>query len=153
MSARLDLLPRYRPMTPGDLDAVLAIENAAYAFPWTYGNFTDSLLASYQCWVVESAGNITAYAVVMLVLNESHLLNLTVAPQWQRQGLGRSLLEFVFDAVRNASAGWMYLEVRPSNEAACALYHSAGFVDVARRRGYYPAHPGREDAIVMKCDL
>ena len=86
MSARLDTLPRYRRMTAHDLDAVVMIEEAVYPHPWTRGNFSDSLTAGYHCWIVECGGEIAGYTVVAIAAEEAHLLNLSVAGPWQRQG-------------------------------------------------------------------
>lgn len=140
-------------MTASDLDAVAAIEQAAYTHPWTRGNFSDSLEACYHCWIVECGGATAGYTVVMIAAGEAHLLNLTVAGPWQRQGLGRELLKFVMTLARDYSAHRMFLEVRPSNTAARALYAAAGFSEIAVRRDYYPAGTGREDAVVLELTL
>jgi [ribosomal protein S18]-alanine N-acetyltransferase len=153
MSARLDLLPRYRRMTASDLDAVVAIENAIYPHPWTRGNFADSLAAGYQCWVIVCGGETAGYTVVMVVAGEAHLLNLSVAAPWQRRGIGREALNFVAKLARDHGAEKILLEVRPSNEAAIALYAAAGFSEIALRRSYYPAGKAREDAVVMQLTL
>ena len=153
MSAQFDLIPRYRRMTGADLAAIIAIEDAIYPYPWTRGNFSDSLAAGYHCWIVECAGEIAGYAVAMVAAGEAHLLNLSVAPRWQRRGIGREALAFVMKLARDYGAEKILLEVRPSNEAALALYASVGFSEIARRRSYYPAGDGREDAIVLQLVL
>ncbi|HXF66847.1 MAG TPA: ribosomal protein S18-alanine N-acetyltransferase [Burkholderiales bacterium] len=153
MSARLDTLPRYRRMTAEDLDAVTAIERAAYPHPWTRGNFSDSLAAGCHCWILECGGEIAGYTVVMIGGGEAHLLNLSVAVPWQGRGLGRQMLGFVVKLARDYRARRILLEVRPSNAAARALYAAAGFSEIALRRGYYPAGEGREDAVVMQLEL
>jgi ribosomal-protein-alanine N-acetyltransferase len=153
MSAQLDLMPRYRHMTAADLDAVVAIEERIYPYPWTRSNFSDSLAAGYQCWIVECGGEIAGYSVVMIAPEEAHLLNLSIAVPWQRRGIGREALGFVLRLVRECGAHQVLLEVRPSNEAARALYAAAGFSEIATRRGYYPAGAGREDAIVLRLEL
>ncbi|MBX9812235.1 MAG: ribosomal protein S18-alanine N-acetyltransferase [Burkholderiales bacterium] len=153
MSARLDILPNYRRMTARDLDAVTAIESAIYPYPWTRGNFSDSLDAGYHCWIVECGGAVVGYSVVMIAVGEAHLLNLSVAAGWQRRGLGTELLHFIIKLARDYAAGKIYLEVRLSNTAARALYGRAGFAEIAVRRGYYPAGAGREDAVVMELVL
>ena len=150
MSAQLDALPRYRRMTAQDVATVVAIEQAVYAHPWTRGNFSDSLAAGYHCWIVECGGEIAAYTVVAIAAEEGHLLNLSVAAPWQRQGVGRQLLAFVLKLARDYSAVKIVLEVRPSNLAARALYAAAGFAEVGLRRGYYPAGERREDAVVLE---
>lgn len=133
-----------------DLPHILKIELASYDYPWSLGNFRDSMLAGYSTWVREVAGEIVGYYVMMLAAGEGHLLNMTVAPAWRRHGLGRSLLAHCLTSAREHSAASLFLEVRPSNAAALSLYHSSGFVDLAVRRGYYPGPNGREDAVIMK---
>jgi len=153
MSAQLELIPRYRLMTGADLGTVSAIEEAIYPYPWSRGNFSDSLAAGYHCWIVECAGEVAGYAVVMVAADEAHLLNLSVAARWQRRGIGREALRFALKLARECGAEKILLEVRPSNDAAIALYESAGFAEIARRRGYYPAGDAREDAVVMHLAL
>jgi ribosomal-protein-alanine N-acetyltransferase len=153
MSAQLDLIPRYRHMTAADLDAVVAIEQDVYPHPWTRGNFRDSLAAGYQCWIAECGGEIAGYCVVAMAPDEAHLLNMSVAASWQRRGIGREVLGFVLQLARESRAARILLEVRPSNEAARALYTAAGFTAIGTRRNYYPAGGGREDAIVLQLDV
>jgi ribosomal-protein-alanine N-acetyltransferase len=153
MSAQLDLVPKYRRMTAADLDAVVAIEEAIYPHPWTRGNFSDSLAAGYECWIVECGGEIAGYCVAAIAAGEAHLLNLSVAGSWQRRGIGREVLGFVLESARRAGAARIFLEVRPSNEVARTLYTAAGFKVVGIRRGYYPAGEEREDAIVLQLEL
>jgi ribosomal-protein-alanine N-acetyltransferase len=153
MSAQIDTLPRYRRMLAADLDVIAAIERAAYPHPWTRGNFSDSLEAGYHGWVLECGGEIAGYTMVMIAASEAHLLNLTVGAPWQRRGLGRSLLAFVVKLARDYGAKAILLEVRPSNSAARALYASAGFSEIAVRRGYYPHGAAREDAILLELSL
>lgn len=150
MSARLQFAPDYRLMTARDLDAVMEIEREIYPHPWTRGNFNDSLDAGYYCWVAEYGGVMVGYSVVMVAAGEAHLLNLSIAAPWQRRGLGRELLEFILGLARDSAAGRVYLEVRPSNAAAIALYENAGFTQIGLRRGYYPSPGGSEDALVME---
>lgn len=138
-----------RPMHPDDLDAVLAIEPEIYAFPWSRGNFADSLSAGYSCWVAENGGRIIGYGALMMVLDEGHLLNLSIAKTWQGKGYGRALLQHFIEVARRHGAQMLFLEVRPSNTQAIALYESTGFNEFSVRRGYYPAANGREDAILM----
>ncbi|MBI3140749.1 MAG: ribosomal protein S18-alanine N-acetyltransferase [Rhodocyclales bacterium] len=136
-----------------DLDAVAEAERAAYPFPWTRTNFGDSLTAGYSAWVCRVGGKLVGYAVMMLVLDEAHLLNVTVAPAWQRRGYGSLLMQHLSSTARAYGARRLFLEVRPSNEAGIGLYRRLGFEQIGRRRGYYPAARGREDAVVMAVDL
>lgn len=136
-------------MTANDLDAVMAIESVNFPFPWSIGNFRDSIQSGYVCLVMEQAGEMIGYAILMMVLDEAHLLNISVAPSLKGQGLGRYLLGHMMDIGRERGGLNMFLEVRPSNVAAISLYESIGFNEMAVRPGYYPAHNGREDAVLM----
>ena len=153
MSAQLDRATTYRKLNDADLDQVLSIENAVHLHPWTRGNFADSLDAGYHCWIAERDTQLVGYGVVMVGAGDAHLLNLSVSPHWQRNGVGRDLTHFFLKLARDYGAERMYLEVRPSNTAARALYASSGFEEVGIRRDYYPAGPGREDAVVMELRL
>ena len=139
----------WTPMTPASIASVIEIENALYEFPWTPGNFSDSLTAGYRCSLLWQGAQIAAYAVVMSGAGEAHLLNLSVAPRAQRCGLGGSVLAMLMSEARAHGAHDMLLEVRPSNSAGRALYARAGFVQLGVRKDYYPAKPGREDALVL----
>ncbi len=145
----LDVQYRFRPMTEDDLDAVMAIEPHIYSHPWTRGNFVDSLASGYSAWVLLDGAKIIGYSLMMLVLDEAHLLNLSIDKTYQKRGLGRLLLEHMIASAKQHGAANMFLEVRPSNISAIALYENIGFNEMAIRRGYYPAQNGREDAVLM----
>lgn len=146
------MLPRV--MLADDLHDVHAIEKAANRFPWSMQNFTDSLDAGHYAWVYcDSFDVIIGYAIVQLVIDEAHLLNICVRPEMQGQGYGRRILEHVIDHVITRSATLIVLEVRRSNLRAQQLYDQMGFNEMSIRRGYYPAEQGREDAILMGLDL
>ena len=150
MSAQLDTLPVYRRMVEADLDTVMTVENRVYTHPWTRGNFVDSLAAGHHCWIMELRGTVVGYGIASIAAAEAHLLNLSIAEEWQRRGLGADLLRFMLKLVQDYAAARVFLEVRPSNAAARALYRRAGFSEIGLRRGYYPSQPGREDAIVLE---
>ena len=153
MSAVPRPAPRLAPMSERDLDEVLAIESAVYSHPWTRGNFADSLRAQYQCRTWRVGGELVGYFVLMVTVGEAHLLNLSIAAAWQRKGQGSALLMQALGVARERGARHLFLEVRPSNAAALALYERFGFRRIAVRRGYYPAHDGREDALVLSQPL
>ena len=144
---------RLRPMREDDLDAVLAIERRAYAFPWTLGIFRDCLRAGYPAWVLEQDAAVIGYGVLSVAADEAHVLNVCAAPEVQGRGHGRRLLRALVQQARGRGAHRLFLEVRPSNPHAMALYHDEGFNEIGRRPRYYPAHDGREDAIVMAREL
>ncbi len=153
MSAVLKPAIDFRPLLEADLPAVMAIEAVVYPFPWSEGNFRDSLAAGYYCLACEQGGALIAYAVMMFAADEAHLLNLSVAGEAQRHGHGGAMLARLCDYAHSGGARLMYLEVRPSNAAALRLYERSGFSRVGVRRDYYPAHEGREDAIVLSLPL
>ena len=143
-------------MTVADLDHVMAIEVQAYGHPWSRGNFTDSLAAGYVAEVLHGAGSqeLLGYFVAMMGVDEVHLLNITVTPEFQRQGWARVLLDALALWSRGRGAQWLWLEVRASNLRAQAIYQTHGFRRVGDRKRYYPAdHGQREDAVVMSLGL
>ncbi|MGA9342107.1 MAG: ribosomal protein S18-alanine N-acetyltransferase [Rhodanobacteraceae bacterium] len=142
-----------RPMREHDLDAVIAIELAAYEFPWTRGIFRDCIRAEHECWVLARAREVVGYGVLSAGAGEAHLLNVCVAQGAQRQGFGRRLVQRLLELARWHGAERVFLEVRPSNRAAIALYDSLGFNEFGRRPNYYPAGRGREDALVFAIEL
>ncbi|MEE9331112.1 MAG: ribosomal protein S18-alanine N-acetyltransferase [Methylophilaceae bacterium] len=138
-----------RPMLEEDLDAVMQIEPTLYSHPWTRGNFIDSITSGHSAWVMMLEGKIIGYTVVMSVLDEATLLNISIVATYQKQGLGRVLLQSIVDRAKVFNILNIFLEVRANNAAAIALYEHMGFVEKSIRRGYYPTKDGREDAILM----
>jgi [ribosomal protein S18]-alanine N-acetyltransferase len=135
-----------------DLAQVCSIENAIYPFPWSVGNFKDSLVSGYDAWVVRvpQAIGVVAYAVVMWIPDDAHLLNISVALSHQHKGIGTAFLAWITVNARSRNAKNMMLEVRPSNYAALRLYTKAGFTQIGKRKGYYPNGMNqREDALVL----
>jgi ribosomal-protein-alanine N-acetyltransferase len=153
MSAVLKRDPKLAPMREADLGEVLAIENAIYSHPWTRGNFADSLRAGYQCRTWRGGGELIGYFILLVAAGEAHLLNLSIASAQQRRGHGGLLLNEAMRLAREGGAQQLFLEVRPSNSGGKALYQRYGFRQVAVRPGYYPAHEGREDALVLTLAL
>lgn len=139
-----------RDMNPADVAGVVCIEQRVHACPWSSGNFTDALTSNYVCKVCEAEGEILGYVVFMVALDEVHLLNIGIAAEYQRKGLGRWLLGATMEIARACNTRRMLLEVRPSNVAALGLYGDVGFREIGVRRGYYSIDNGREDAIVME---
>ena len=154
MSAVLkEPVPQLGPMREDDLAEVTAVEAAVYSHPWTKGNFADSLRAGYECRTLRQDGTLLGYFILMAAHGEAHLLNLSVAAAHQRRGHGAAMLRAAAVLARGRGARELFLEVRPSNRAAQALYTRFGFRRVGVRRGYYPAHGGREDAWVLALAL
>ena len=141
---------RFEPLTAAQLDAVLAIEQRAYSHPWSRGNFLDTLTAGHQAQCLWAGDTLLGYFVAMPGYQEVHLLNITVAPEFQRQGWARLMLDALALWARGHSAEWVWLEVRISNVRAQQVYLRRGFARVGQRKRYYPAaHGEREDAVVM----
>ena len=148
-------LMRFSMMRAQDVEDVIAVEQDAYPFPWTRGNFLDSLASRYDAWVLRDAdGRLAGYFLLLHAVDETHLLNITVRPDVQGKGLGRLLLNKVIDLARGAAMRSVLLEVRPSNTHALAVYQHCGFTQIGLRKNYYPAGgTAREDAIVMRLVL
>lgn len=138
-----------RPMTRADLREVDRIERCSYPYPWSPGIFRDCLAAGYCCRIVGAAGRVFGYAVMSVAAGEAHILNVCIDPVLRRCGHARRLLCDLIGEARRGGATRLFLEVRPSNEAARGLYEAAGFEQVGVRRGYYPDAGGREDALIL----
>ncbi|CAG9262034.1 ribosomal protein S18-alanine N-acetyltransferase [Paraburkholderia unamae] len=140
------------PMTESDLDEVVIVERLAYEFPWSRGNFEDSLRNGYYGLCMRHVtGTLIGYCVLMPVVDEMHLLNLCVAPPAQGVGAGLAMLREAVRIAHTQGLEGLLLEVRPSNHRAIRLYEQFGFVTIGRRKNYYPArHHSREDALVMR---
>lgn len=137
-------------MRTNDLGWVAEVEADLHPSAWSEASFRDSLAAGHACWTFREREQPVAYAVLMMVLDEAHLLNITVERAQQGRGIGGAVLGFLFDEARRHGASQMFLEVRESNRTALALYRNVGFAPIGRRKGYYPGPLGREDAIVMR---
>ena len=148
---RADLM-RFRIMTRADLPHVMAIERQNYTFPWDEDIFTDCFKVNYGCWVLEENNSVLGYCIMTIRVGEAHVLNVSVHPSEQGQGLGRRMMENMIEIAKN-EADKMFLEVRPSNPGALALYEKLGFNRIGTRKGYYPADNGREDAIMLALEL
>ena len=153
MNGQIPLPVEFFPMNASDLDRVAEVERSIQGFPWTRGNFADSLHAGYSAWVVRIGGDLVGFSVVMRVLDEAHLLNIGIAERYQGRGFGARLLRNAMQCASLAGARRLYLEVRPSNARAVDLYRHFGFRQIGLRKGYYPAAQGREDALVFEKGL
>lgn len=141
-------------MTPPQLDAVLRVEQQAYAHPWSRGNFQDALTSGYQAQLLLADATLLGYFVAMKGVDEVHLLNITVAPEHQGQGWARVMLDALTLWARGQGVDWLWLEVRVGNLRAIQVYQAQGYRRVGQRKSYYPAVQGqREDAVVMSLRL
>jgi [ribosomal protein S18]-alanine N-acetyltransferase len=140
-----------RPMHELDVPAVVAIERAAYQFPWSEGIFRDCLRVGYVCRVVDmGGGDMAGYGIMSVGAGEAHILNVCIREDYRGRGLARKVLTFLLERARASGMHEAFLEVRPSNTAAAHLYQTMGFEQVGVRRGYYQASVGREDAAVLR---
>ncbi len=142
-----------RKMLTDDLAQVILIEREVFLFPWSKINFSDSITAEYDCRVLEQDAVIFGYGVMMTAPDEAHLLTIGIAAKWQNKGWGKKLLQYFITLAKQKNLQSMLLDVRESNTGAALLYQQIGFQAIAKRKGYYPAMCGREDAIVMKLTL
>ena len=140
----------FRPAVLADLPELVKNDTRSYAFPWTEGVFRDCINGPQDCWVARNpAGLVIGHAVLSVAVNEAHLLNLCVTRDQQGFGFGRQFMHFLLGALKEKGAQVLFLEVRPSNRIAIALYQSMGFREIGVRKDYYPAPLGREDARVF----
>ena len=137
-------------MLESDIPFVLAVESAAYQFPWSEGIFRDCLRVGYSCRVLDIEGDIGGYGIMSMGAGEAHILNVCVRGDFQCRGFGRKILTYLLERARASGMQEAFLEVRPSNSAAIRLYQAVGFESVGVRRGYYQASVGREDASVLR---
>ncbi len=145
--------PRLRDMQPEDLPAVMEVEVAAYEFPWTFGIFRDCMRYGYVCKVLGSGDGPIGHGIMSVSAGECHLLNICIHPRYQGQGYGTGMISDLLEIARSRHAQTALLEVRVSNKAAYHVYSKLGFHEIGMRRSYYPARKGREDAIILACDL
>lgn len=143
---------RIRLMRLKDVEAVAAIEEASFARPWSRESFRQELTrnAAARYLVAEVQGQIAGYAGAWIILDESHITNIAVHPDFRGKGIGRRLTEELLQVLSNLGAGYATLEVRVSNLRAQQLYRSLGFVSVGKRKRYY--EDNNEDAYLMVCD-
>jgi ribosomal-protein-alanine N-acetyltransferase len=136
-------------MQPDDLEQVMRVEREVYQFPWTERIFSDCIRVGYHCWIASHQRVIVGHAVISVVGDESHMLNLSIARAHQCKGYGRQFVEFLVNEARTRQAKTMLLEVRPSNLVAINCYNAAGFNEIGSRKDYYPSSNGREDALLL----
>lgn len=153
MTGVLKLDAEFFPMNERDLEAVTALEGRLQSFPWSRGNFADSLNSGHSVWVLRLGGELIGFSVLMAVIDEAHLLNIGISPRYQGQGYGARLLRHAMECARLGGAEKLFLEVRPSNDQAVALYRHFGFRQIGVRKGYYPALVGREDGLIFDKEL
>ena len=152
-TAALNMQYQLRPLVYADLPRVMEIEQAAYPFPWTLTIFQDCLRVGYCGNALVKERQLVGYSMLSHAVDEAHLLNLCVDPAWQGHGLGRMMLEHAIQWAQQMGVDCMFLEVRPSNKAGISLYRKQGFRVVGERPDYYRAAKGRENALIMQCDL
>lgn len=142
-----------RTMSHDDVGDVADIERRSYEFPWSHGVFRDCLLAGYHCLVLVRDDTVVGYGILSVAAGEAHILNLCIDPKYRQLGYGERLLDEILHQAAGAEVREVFLEVRPSNANAIALYVKKGFRQIASRPAYYQAREGREDAAVLALRL
>jgi len=142
-----------RPLTSLDIPPVLEIEKQVYDFPWSQQIFKDCLFAGYSNWGLIKDKQLIGYALLSIAVEEAHILNICISPSLQKMGYATKFVKELFNIAREKQAANIFLEVRPTNEAAVKLYGRLGFKEIGRRKGYYQAKEGREDALVLSYHL
>lgn len=154
MISRIQEIPvSVRSMVHDDLALVADIERRSYDFPWSHGVFRDCMLAGYSCLALQHGNDVVGYAILSVAAAEAHILNLCIDPGFRSLGYGERLLDELLARARRADVHAVFLEVRPSNAGALALYRKKGFSKIAKRPAYYQAKSGREDADVLSLKL
>ena len=135
------------------IPAILEIEKASFKGPWSEGLFLSELKNRVSNFYVVKdkldGYRVVGYTIFWIVYGEAQILNIAVSPDMRGRGIGRLLLDFAIDKMKERNAFHIFLEVRESNNRAKDMYESSGFTEIAKRKHYY----GDEDAIVMKMDL
>lgn len=140
-------------LTPQDLERAFQLEQRSHAFPWTEKTFASNQGERYLNYQLTTDDQLAGFAITQVVLDEATLFNLAVDPVFQRQGIGRQLLQHVITELESRGIQTLWLEVRASNRPAIALYEQLDFNEVSVRRNYYPTADGKEDAIIMALTL
>ena len=141
-----------RLLNDADLADVMALERSAHSHPWRQSSFEDCLKGRQKCWLAFFREQLVGLVVVTHAGGDAELLNISVAPQFQRKGIGQCLLEHAVKCVKD-KADMLFLEVRVSNRKAIELYAREGFFEVGQRKNYYPTVNGHEDALLMARQL
>lgn len=144
---------RVTQMLTEHLPLVCQIENRAYSYPWSRSVFADCLSAGYSCHLLWDGPQLLGYSLVAIAAGEAHLLNICIDPGHQGRGYSGRFLKVILRISAELGAQTVYLEVRPSNQAALALYRKYGFAQIGLRKNYYRAVTGREDAVVLSLDI
>lgn len=152
LAQNMDLIS-FRPMGRSDLRYILEIEQQVYDFPWSHRTFLDCVKIGYLCWVAERVDEVVAYGILSIGAGEAHVMNICVSPKFQRQGIGRRMMNKLIDVAIENRTETILLEVRPSNGPALTMYGGMGFNEIGTRKNYYPAAGGREDAIMLAMEL
>jgi len=140
------------PFNYDDIDEIMAIENVSFSAPWTQDSYLDlAPLETISFYVVKLQGRVVGYMLYQTWAEEMELHTIAVAPAHRRQGLAKKMMEHIIHDASTRGVERIFLQVRPSNEAARSLYQSFGFYIIGIRKRYY--RDNQEDAEVMRLDL
>ena len=141
-----------REMKIDDVAAIAELEKQCFSAPWSENMIISSLESRLSCWLVaEIEGTIAGYVGSESVIDSADMMNIAVAPEFRRQGVGVALVNGLISRLQSKSVAFLLLEVRVSNKPAIAMYEKLGFLQVGLRPRYY-CNP-REDALIMRKEL
>lgn len=137
-----------RKLTSRDLDKLMIIEKESFSLPWSRESYEAELHNHFASYLVcDWEGEIAAYAGIWTVFGEAHITNVAVGKRYRQRGMGRTLMQELEKVALAKKTRRILLEVRPSNQAALAMYHGLGYVQTSVRKEYYADN--QEDALVM----
>ena len=139
----------YLRMNESHIMAIAELEKRCFSDPWSVNSVASELNNPLSLWLVAMDGDVLAgYVGSQSVLGWADMMNLAVAPEYRRQGIGETLVTELEAQLKNEKVTCLTLEVRVSNESAIGLYEKLGFVQVGRRPNYY--HNPKEDALILR---
>lgn len=136
-----------------DLEIICINERKSYSIPWSNKSIQESIEGDHYVFLMKSHEHVIGHMIIQQILDETHLLNVCVVPEFQRKGMGKDWINFLLSFAAEHSSISLFLEVRISNHSAISLYTQSGFKTLATRKGYYRTHNGAEDGLVMELKL
>ena len=138
-----------RPMEEAHVPQIAQLEKLCFSDPWSESSIASELSNPLSCWLVAVEGEqVAGYIGSQTVMGETDMMNVAVAPDYRRQGVGEKLILTLVDILKARGSHWLMLEVRQSNAPARALYEKLGFAEVGRRKNYYRSP--KEDALILR---
>jgi ribosomal-protein-alanine N-acetyltransferase len=148
---------QFHPLGINDLAEMMAIEKSSYPQPWSASVMRDSLLSAHsRVWGIfvsnkDKELKLIGFGVITVIFDEAEILSMTIEQNYQRNGYGRKLLNFLTRKATKAGAEKVFLEVRVTNIGAISLYKSVGFKEISLRKKYYKLENNQfEDAYIFQ---